>query len=164
MDGITDSVDMSLSKFWELVMDREAWCAVVHGVAKSWTQLNNNKISPKEHENCDDWIQRMFILIHPAAAKSLPASMQLHFQLLSQRHSTKTLHTHLYNHHWCFLKSHPVYSSPQTPCPRFCDLVLELSLSSARVFHTWVLCSQETLLAPQGHSPNRLFLLEHQNR
>ena len=46
LGGITDSVDMSLSKFWEMVKDGEAWRAAVHGVEKSWTQL-----SEKQQEN-----------------------------------------------------------------------------------------------------------------
>ena len=41
MDDIADSMDMNLNELWELVLNRETWCAAVHGITKSWTQLND---------------------------------------------------------------------------------------------------------------------------
>ena len=62
LDGITDSMDVSLSEFWELVMDREAWCAAIHGVTKSktrlsnWTELNWTELKESSHPLHWGWV------------------------------------------------------------------------------------------------------------
>ena len=63
LDGVTDLLDMSLSKLQKTVKDREAWCAVVHGVAKSWTRLNNNKtwicLGPQDKESTKCYLREV---------------------------------------------------------------------------------------------------------
>ena len=90
LDGITDSVNMSLSKLREMVKDREAWRAAVHGVAKSWTRLSNwTELKLKRHRRLVDTFKHTHLPDLPTTGACTSFSTRVHHALISSKPSSQ---------------------------------------------------------------------------